>query len=140
MKTVKFLNNFLSLLLLVLSFNVPFAAQSIDNATSLQGISDGILLDGQPALKIKLGSNNNLTEVKFQQHDGEEALVYDVYKNQKRGSLYVTKTRLIFDPFDDKKNYLNIEKTRIKEVSLNKPLPGDRFVKINFPRGRAARY
>jgi hypothetical protein len=83
-------------------------------------------------LKIILGKNNNSTEIKFQKRDGENTLVYDVYKNQIRGKLYVTNSRVVFDPLGSKKTYFNIEKSKIKKVELNKPLPGDRFIKMYF--------
>lgn len=103
-----------------------------DGQASLEGLTEAILFDGRPALRIILGRKNNSTEVMSQKRDGEDALVYDVYKNQMQGKLYVTKSRVIFDPLGAKKNYFNIEKSKIRETALNKPLPGDRFVKLYF--------
>jgi hypothetical protein len=106
--------------------------EETDNQTSLQGLTEAILIDGQPALRIILGKNNNSTQVKLQKRDGEDTLVFDVYKNQMQGKLNVSKSRIVFDPLGAKKNYFNIEKSKIKAVKLNKPLPGDRFIKMYF--------
>lgn len=105
-----------------------------DNQTSLEGLTEAILIDGQPALRIILGKKNNLTEVKYLKRDGEDALVFDVYVNQRQGKLYVTKSRIVFDPLGEKKRYFNIEKNKIKEAKLNGLLPGDRIVKMYFDK------
>lgn len=109
---------------LLLSSNFVTAQSTTDkedennNQGSLQGLTEAILVNGQPVLKI-LSRKNGSTEVKLQKRDGEDSLVFNIHKIfNSFGKLYVTKTKVIYVPDDGNKQYFNIEKTKIKRVEL----------------------
>ena len=94
----------------------------------LQGMTEGILVDGQPALRI-LSRKNGSTEILYQKRDGEDALVFPVMHYHaflyaqapcEMGKLYVMKTRLIFDPIGDKGHYFNATRAEVKKAEAQK--------------------
>lgn len=99
--------------------DAPSADQS-----SLQGTTEAMLVNGQPALRIVTRKSGS-TEILYQKRDNEDALVFSVVRFRKlfgsvifsdTGKFYVTKTRLIYDPDGDNENYFNFSRTEIKEV------------------------
>lgn len=98
-----------------------------ETEASLQGLTEAILIDGLPVLRI-LSRKNGSTNVKFQKRDGEDALVFEVHKISYRvpeGKLYVTKSKVIFDPYEKKSAYFNFAKTEITKVSVKKQIGAD---------------
>lgn len=101
---------------------------STANQSPLQGIAEAILVNGQPALRI-LSKKNGSTEILYQKRDGEDALVFPVMHYHaflyaqargEMGKLYVTKTRLIFDPIGDKGHYFNAARAEVKKAEAQK--------------------
>ncbi|MGA9995982.1 MAG: hypothetical protein WBP93_11245 [Pyrinomonadaceae bacterium] len=101
---------------------------STANQSPLQGMTEAILVDGQPALRI-LSRKNGSTEILYQKRDGEDALVFPVMHYHaflyaqapgEMGKLYVTKTRLIFDPNGDKGHYFNATRGEVKKAEAQK--------------------
>jgi hypothetical protein len=107
-----------------LSFALFFsaAAQSKEeeegNQVTLQSVTEALLVNGQPAMRIQFRNNRN-AEVKLVKRDGEDALVFDVLKIVlSTGKLYVTKTKLTYIPADDPDKYVKIERSKIKKIEF----------------------
>ncbi len=103
--------------------NAPNANQS-----PLQGTTEAVLVNGQPALRI-LSRKDGSTEILYQKRDDEDALVFPVMHwhaflyaqaSGETGQLYVTKTRLIFDPEGNKDHYFNVARSEIKKAGAQK--------------------
>lgn len=103
--------------------NAPKTDQS-----PLQGTTEAVLVNGQPALRI-LSRKNGSTEILYQKRDGEDTLVFPVMHYHaflyaqapgEMGKLYVTKTRLIFDPNGDKGHYFNATRAEVKKAEAQK--------------------
>jgi hypothetical protein len=93
-----------------------------NNQVSLQGLTEAILIDGQPVLRI-ISRKNGSTEIKLQKRDGQDTFVFEVHKLSYKvpeGKLYVMKDRVIFDPYEKKSAYFNFAKTEIIEASVKK--------------------
>ncbi len=111
-------------LLFAISFisNVGIA-QSTDNTkdinqTSLEGLTEAVLVDGQPTLRI-LSRKGGSSEVKVQRRDGEDSLVFSIHKIYNSfGKLYVTKTKVTYVPNDGNKQFFSVEKIKIKQTEL----------------------
>jgi hypothetical protein len=95
--------------------------------TSLEGLTEPILVNGQPALRIS-SQKSGTTEVRYQKRDSEDSLVFSVRRLKaflqslipaETGTLYVTKTRIVYDPDENKKTFRNIARTDIKESSVD---------------------
>jgi hypothetical protein len=100
---------------------------TVEDKTSLQGLTEAILIDGQPALRIISGRAGS-TEIRLQQRDNEEALVFSVtrvvrfgfgYKPGDEGKLIVTKTRVIYSPYFDNKQFLSVLSSDIKDLTIS---------------------
>lgn len=143
MKIKLFISQALFLLLILNnSFPNTFAQNSINNVTndkeqrkndvddsqkSLQGLTEASLIEGKPVLRI-LSQKSGSTEVRLQQRDNEDALVFSVsrvarfgfgYKPKENGSLIITKTRVIYFPNLDKEQFFNILTSDVKNLKLN---------------------
>lgn len=90
------------------------------NQMSLFGLSEAILIDGQPALRITSRKSTS-TEIKLQKRDEEDALVFSVYKvifrNSPEGKLFVTKTKVIFVSSNNK-DFSSFEKAKIEKFDF----------------------
>ena len=100
--------------------DAPAAEQS-----SLQGVTEAVLVNGQPALRI-LTPKSGTTEILYQKRDNEDALVFPIVRFKKlfgsvvpgdTGKFYVTRTRLIYDPDGSKENFFNFARAEIKEAT-----------------------
>lgn len=96
------------------------------NQVSLEGITEAILIDGQPALKI-IGGNSNSTTIRLQKRDNENALVFSVtrvtrfgfgYKLGDEGNLIITKTRVNYTPNFEKKQFFNVLSSDIQNITI----------------------
>lgn len=94
----------------------------------LVGTVEAVLVDGQPALRI-LARNHGAAEIRYQKRDNEDTLVFPVmhwhailYAQApgEMGKLYVTKTRLTFEPEGSKDHYFNVARTEIKKARSEK--------------------
>ena len=94
--------------------------------TSLQGLTEPAIINGQPALRI-LFRKSGKTDVSFETRDGEEALVFSVMRVKKLlgglmpadlGKLYITKTRIVFNPEENKEHYFNIKHSDVRQISI----------------------
>lgn len=92
--------------------------------SALQGTTEAILVNGQPALRIVTRKSGS-TEILYQKRDNEDALVFSIVSFKKlfgslvfgdTGKFYVTSTRLIYDPDGDNEKYFNFARTEIKET------------------------
>lgn len=97
-----------------------------EGQTSIQGLTEPLLINGQPALRIQFRKSGK-TEVFFETRDGEDALVFSVLRVKKLlgglmpgglGKLYITKTRIVYDPEEDNENYFNINHSEVRLVSI----------------------
>lgn len=95
--------------------------------TSLQGLTEAVLVDGQPTLRI-LSKYSGSTEINLQQRDNEDTLVFSVarvirygfgYKPGDEGKLSVTKTRVIYSPNFDKKQFFNVLSSDIQDLKID---------------------
>jgi hypothetical protein len=105
-----------------------------DIKISLEGRTEAILINDQPAIRI-LSPKGSFGEVKLQKRDGEDALVFDVTKWAIKfppGKLYITKTKVIFVPFEKQKSFFNFEKSKIENLEQKKMLGGPPFIKIKY--------
>ena len=112
-----------------------------DNQTTLQGLTEAILIDGKPALKI-ISQKSGSTEIRLQQREGEDTLVFSVTRLKpllwsltfgESGKLYLTKTRIIYDPEGNKKHFFNITRKEVKKSSRDSEGMGGgafNFIKI----------
>lgn len=91
-----------------------------ETQASLQGLTEAILIDGQPVLKIIIGKNGlGYTEVRYEKRDGEDALVFYVAKMPfVWGKFYVTKKNVAFVPDSEAKKYFKVEKENIEKLEL----------------------
>ena len=132
----------MKLLLIIALFltALPAFAQNADpdHPTSLQGLTEAMLIDGQPALRF-LSRSGDTSYAKLLKRDGEDALVFKGVRyggghiiRPKYGTLYVTAKNVVFDPDEKKSNYLNIPKTEIKEASVATPPIGKVALLLRF--------
>ncbi len=104
-----------------------FPQSENDDEISLRDISEAILVNGRPALKILSPKKGGYTEVKLQKRGGEDALVFDVVKMSVKnpvGKLFITKTKVIFDALGKKESSFSIEKAVIKKCAVKKSADG----------------
>lgn len=108
------------------------------NPMSLEGLTEAILIDGQPALRI-LSRKSGSIEIRFEKRDGEDALVFIVTRLKSfgfgvqpadEGKLYVTKNRVTYVPYLDKEGFFNALVSEIQNIELKKV--GQGFETINF--------
>ncbi len=92
------------------------------NQSALQGVTEALMVDGQPALRI-VTQKSGSTEILYQKRDNEDALVFPVVRFKKTfgsllfgdtGKFYITRTRLIYDPDGDNENYFNVARAEFK--------------------------
>lgn len=102
--------------------------ESAASQSPLQGLTEAILVNGQPALRI-LSRKNGTTEVLYQRRDSEDAIVFPVMHWHailyaqgpgEMGKLYVTKTRLVYDPIGNKDHYFNVARADVKKAEAQK--------------------
>lgn len=110
----------------------------VGDKTSLQGLTEAALIEGQPVLRI-MSRKSGTSEVRFEKRDGEDALVFLVTRLKSfgfglqpadKGKLYVTKNRISYVPYLDKENFFNALRSEIKDIELKKV--GQGFEAINF--------
>ncbi len=113
---------------------------TVEDKTSLQGLTEAILIDGQPALRI-LSRKSGSTEIKFERIDGEDALIFSVNRLKSfgrgvrpadQGQLYVTKSRVKYVPYLDKENFFNALTSEIQDIELKKVGVGFEIVDFSF--------
>jgi len=93
-------------------------SETIMNPSYLQGLTEAILVGGQPTLRIS-NRTGQIAEVKLQTRDGEDAVVFDVQKLiTTMGKLFVTKTKLIFVPNSGNSAFFKIDRSQLKSVKL----------------------
>lgn len=96
--------------------NPSISSAGNSGTTSLDGLTEAILVNGQPAFRIQF-QKNVTSEVKLEKRDGEEALVFNVMKIiLSVGKLYVTKTSITYIPSDDSKKFFKIDRSKITDV------------------------
>lgn len=151
MITTNFIYHFFQFLLLaisILSLTNSAIAQSkstnkeaeANNEISLQDLSEAILVNGKPTLKILSRKKGGYTEVKLLKRDNENALVFDVVKSSVKnpvGKLYVTQTKVLFESFEKKETNLSIEKSDIKKFAIKKSIDGFPSLELNFSNDEA---
>ena len=102
--------------------------ESTSSQSPLQGLTEAVLVNGQPALRI-LSRKNGATEILYQKRDGEDAIVFPVMHWHailyaqgpgEMGKLYVTKSRLLYDPIGNKDHYFNVARTDVKKAEAQK--------------------
>lgn len=117
----------------ILSSAAALSAQKPDEEdeqllnTTLQGVADAVTINGQPALRL-LSVKSGTTDVKMGMRDGQEAFVFTVSRfgggrgivKHKHGLVYITRTNVIFDPFENKEHYFNLAKTDLKLVEMGR--------------------
>lgn len=94
---------------------------------SLQGVADAVTINGQPALRL-LSVKSGTTDVKMGMRDGQEAFVFTVSRfgggrgivKHKHGLAYITRTNVIFDPFENKEHFFNLAKSDLKSVEMGR--------------------
>lgn len=116
--------------LFVLSCFLPTVAQESDDPknepVSLAGLAEATLINGQPALRVT-SRKNGTSDIKFQKYEGEDSLLFSVFKyglTSGYGSLYVTKTRVVFDPDKSKKRFMSIPRADIIKTESNSSWAG----------------
>lgn len=136
--------NFSALLVIafILAFSIGALAQkdNTNDETSLSDLTEAILVNGKPTLKILSRKKGGYTEVKLQKRDNEDALVFDVVKMSVKnpvGKLFVTKTKIIFEAFEKKGSSFNIEKSALKKHTLKKSVDGFPSVELEFDKEEA---
>lgn len=109
-----------------------------ETQASLQGLTEAILIDGEPALRI-LNRKSGSTEIRLQKRDNEDALVFSVtrltsfglgVKPGDEGKLYVTKNRINYSPNFEKEQFFSISSSDIQNLELKKV--GQGFEAISF--------
>lgn len=134
---------FLLITIFILSITNSIVAQSKsadkdgqnNNEISLQDLSEAVLVNGKPTLKILSRKKGGYTEVKLQKRDNEDALVFDVVKLSVKnpvGKLFVTKTKVIFEAYEKKEKNFSIEKSALKKYVLKKSLDGFPSIRLEF--------
>jgi hypothetical protein len=117
----------IAVLILTSSFNGQSKSSGSEERISLRDISEVVLVNGRPALKVLSRKKGGYTEVKLQKHDAEDALVFDVVKLSRKnpvGSLFVTKTMVIFESYEKKETNLAMEKAKIEKFDMDKSADG----------------
>lgn len=105
-------------LISILSLTIV-SAQTENRSTSLEGVTEAVLVGGNPALRI-LTPRNGSSEVRLVKRDGEDTLIFAANKvPNKPGTLVVTKTKVIFNPEGNLAgNYFSYLKSQIKQTEL----------------------
>jgi hypothetical protein len=94
----------------------------------LAGVAEATLIDGQPALRI-LTRGHGSAEIRYEKRDGEDALVFPVMHWHailyaqgpgEMGRLYVTKTKLVYEPESDKGHFFNVARADLKKARYEK--------------------
>lgn len=135
---------FIALALLIAASALAIAAQGTDGdpkrPTSLVGISEAVLIDGQPALRF-LSRGGDSAYAKLIKRDGEDTFAFRIVRTgaghitrPKYGTLYVNAKNVIFDPDENKSNYLNVPKTDIVEADIGTPAIGKVAVVFRFQK------
>lgn len=123
------------LIFLSLTFSFTSLAQakqqkndSTSTQSPLQGMTEAILVNGQPTLKI-ISRKNGATEILYEKRDGEDALTFAVTHwhsagflqiQGEKGKLYVTKSRLRYEPEGNKDHFFNFARSEVKEAKAAK--------------------
>lgn len=106
--------------------------------SSLDGLTEAILIDGRPALRI-VSSRSGVVEIKFEPRDGEDSLVFAVTRLKSfglgvqpadSGKLFITKSRIIYVPNLDKEGFFSALTSEVVNVELKKL--GQGFETVNF--------
>lgn len=127
-------------MVIVFCLSVSGQVGKSNEETSLQGLTEAVIVDGQPALKILSRRKRGETQIKFEQRDGNDALVFDVVKMSVKnpvGRLFITKEKIIFVSYDNDKIYLDLTKSRLKNVKERNSLEKFPFVHLQFDKDEA---
>lgn len=111
-----------------------------DEQSSLDGLTEAILVNNLPTLRVLSRKKGGISEIKLLKRDSEYSLVFDVVKSSVKnpvGKLFVTKDRVIFEPMEKGQTSFNIEKTKIQKLSLKKTFDGFSSIKIDFDGNEA---
>ena len=109
-----------------------------DGQTSLEGLTEAVLIDGKPALRILSRKSGNI-EVRLETRDGEDALVFPATRVKPvftelfaggDGKFYFTKTRVSYVPDINREFFFSASHSEIQELELKKT--GNRFDAIKF--------
>ena len=109
----------------IIMMAVLAAAQALSpsptpDKASLAGVTEAVLINGQPVLRI-VTRKGGVSQVVLQKRDGEDCLVFKALRDSFRwppGTLYVSRTKVIFDPDEKKSKYFNLDKSLVKNVEL----------------------
>lgn len=131
------ISNFLLLTIIVLSVSsLAFAQPKLEKGdVPLTEISEAILVNGKPSLKILSPKLGGYTEVKNLKIDGEEALIFSVTKlsmKNPNGKLFVTKTKIVFESYEKKDKNFSLNKSEIIKLLYRKSLDGYPTVQLDF--------
>lgn len=124
---------YLILLILALAITAFAQADAPDDPkrpTSLAGITEAVLIDGQPAIRF-LSRGGDIAYAKLVKRDGDDTFAFRIVRTgaghitrPKYGTLYVSAKNVLFDPDENKSNYLNVPKTDIVEAEMGTPAIG----------------
>lgn len=105
--------------MLISVLSLTISAQGENKSASLEGVTEAVLVDNNPALRI-LTPRNGSSEVRLVKRDSEDALVFAANKvPNKPGTLIVTKTKVVFNPDGNTAgNYFSYLKSQIKKTEL----------------------
>lgn len=101
---------------------------SAPSQSPLVGTVEAILVEGKPVLRI-LARDHGAAEIRLEKRDNEDALVFPVmhwhaflYAQAagESGRLYITKTRIVFEPEGDKGHFFNVLRTDVKKARSEK--------------------
>lgn len=102
---------------LILGLSIPAFGQGADGLV-LQGVATGSVQNGKPVLRVTGGAHGT-TDIWYTERDGERVFAFHVWRHRRGdGWLYVTKTKAVFVPDADKRNFLNIPRGDFKEMKL----------------------
>jgi len=108
----------LAALVLTVLAGVKAQAQAENETAGLKSVSEATMVDGHPVLRL-LTSKGATSPIMLDKRDGEEALIFRVKKNSFQmpsGALFVTKTRIVFDPYEKKSKFFTMEKASITKT------------------------
>lgn len=92
----------------------------------LQGVVEPFSLNGQPGMRI-LTRKSGSPEIRFEKRDGQDSLVFMVTKFKSfglgiqpegEGKLYISRERVVYEPFADRVNFFSANRADLKGVDL----------------------
>lgn len=108
----------ISFIALISIFALPGFAQGDEKQASLQGITEAILVNNQPLIRV-LTRKNGHAEIFLTTRDGEEAFVFTAWKvPNKSGLLVVSRSKVVFNPDGNATNFFSYVKSQIKKTEL----------------------